>query len=59
VKQQGGEVAQLMTEILVSCLPKNLPEFIELDITNLELNQLLHLSDVAVPEGVTFIDLTH
>ncbi len=59
VKQQGGEVAQLMSEIVVSCLPKDLPEFIELDITNLELNQLLHLSDVAAPEGVTFVDLAH
>jgi len=59
VKQQGGEVAQLMTEIEVSCLPKDLPEFIELDITNLELNQLLHLSDVTAPEGVTFVDLSH
>ncbi len=59
VKQQGGEVAQLMTEIEVSCLPKHLPEFIELDISNLELNQLLHLSDVTAPEGVTFIELAH
>lgn len=59
VKQQGGEVAQLMTEIEVSCLPRHLPEFIELDISNLELNQLLHLSDVTAPEGVTFTELTH
>lgn len=59
VKQQGGEIAQLMTEIEVSCLPKHLPEFIELDISNLELNQLLHLSDIAAPEGVTFVELTH
>ena len=48
-----------MTEIEVSCLPKNLPEFIELDITELELNQVLHLSDVTVPEGVVFVDLAH
>jgi len=59
VKQQGGEVARLMTEIEVSCLPKDLPEFIELDISHMELNQLLHLSDVAAPEGVTFVDLAH
>ena len=59
VKKQGGEVSHLMTEIEVSCLPKHLPEFIALDISKLELNQLLHLSDIAAPEGVTFVDLTH
>jgi len=59
VKQQGGEIVRQMTEIEVSCLPKNLPEFIELDITELELNQVLHLSEVPVPEGVVFVDLAH
>ena len=59
VKLQGGEIQHLMTEIEISCLPKNLPEFIELDVTNLELNELLHLSDVPVPEGVEFVELTH
>ena len=48
-----------MTEIEISCLPKDLPEFIELDVTELELNQVLHLSDVTVPEGVTFTELAH
>lgn len=59
VKLQGGEIQHLMTEIEISCLPKDLPEFIELDVTELELNQLLHLSDVTIPEGVTFTDLAH
>lgn len=59
VKLQGGEIQHLMTEIEVSCLPKNLPEFIELDVTELELNDVLHLSDVPVPEGVEFVDLSH
>jgi large subunit ribosomal protein L25 len=59
VKLQGGEIQHLMTEIEVSCLPKNLPEFIELDVTELELNQILHLSDVKAPEGVEFVELTH
>jgi len=59
VKLQGGEIQHLMTEIEVTCLPKNLPEFIELDVTSLELNDLLHLSDVPVPEGVEFVELTH
>lgn len=59
VKLQGGEIQHLLTEIEISCLPKNLPEFIELDVTNLELNEVLHLSDVSVPEGVEFVELTH
>lgn len=59
VKEQGGEVHHLMTEIEVSCLPKYLPEFIELDVSALELNQVMHLSDVSVPEGVEFVDLAH
>jgi large subunit ribosomal protein L25 len=59
VKLQGGEIQHLMTEIEISCLPKDLPEFIELDVTELELNEVLHLSDVTVPEGVTFTDLAH
>jgi large subunit ribosomal protein L25 len=59
VKLQGGEIQHLMTEIEVSCLPRNLPEFIALDVTHLELNDLLHLSDVPVPDGVEFVELTH
>lgn len=59
VKVQGGEIQHLMTEIEISCLPKDLPEFIELDVTELGLNEVLHLSDVPVPEGVEFVDLSH
>jgi large subunit ribosomal protein L25 len=59
VKLQGGEIQHLMTEIEISCLPRNLPEFIELDVTELELNDILHLSDIAVPQGVEFVDLSH
>jgi large subunit ribosomal protein L25 len=59
VKLQGGEIQHLMTEIEISCLPKDLPEFIALDVSELELNEVLHLSDVAAPAGVTFTDLAH
>jgi len=59
VKIQGGEIQHLLTEIEVSCLPRNLPEFIEVDVSGLELNQLLHLSDIPAPEGVEFVELTH
>ncbi len=48
----GGIVSRNLTEIEVSCLPKNLPEFIEIDISALELGSSLHLSDITLPKGV-------
>jgi|TARA_B100001250_G_scaffold414629_1_gene454957 large subunit ribosomal protein L25 len=52
VKMQGGEVAKIINDIEISCLPKNLPEYLEIDISNLELNQSLHVSDLNLPDGV-------
>jgi len=52
VKEGGGSVSQLMTDVEVSCLPKNLPEYFEVDIGGLDLNEMLHLSDIRVPDGV-------
>jgi large subunit ribosomal protein L25 len=57
VKDQGGVVDHLMTDVEIRCLPKNLPEYLELDVSALELNQLYHLSDIKVPEGVTLVAL--
>jgi len=57
VKQGGGSVSQLMNDVEVSCLPKDLPEFFEVDIAVLELDQMLHLSDIKVPEGVEILQL--
>lgn len=59
VREQGGEIAHLTTDVEISCLPKDLPEYLEIDITDLELNQLLHLSDIKVPEGVEVVALAH
>jgi large subunit ribosomal protein L25 len=52
VKQQGGQISHLMTEIEVSCLPKHLPEYIEVDVADLELDGAITLSEVKLPEGV-------
>lgn len=57
VKQQGGVVSYDLTEIEISCLPKDLPAFIELDLIDLELNQILHMSDLTLPEGVEAVAL--
>ncbi|MHB1511615.1 MAG: 50S ribosomal protein L25/general stress protein Ctc [Acidiferrobacter sp.] len=59
VKLQGGLVAHLMTEVDVSCLPSQLPEFLTVDVGNLNVGDSIHLSNLTVPEGVTLTDLTH
>ncbi|MPW28907.1 50S ribosomal protein L25/general stress protein Ctc [Agarivorans sp. B2Z047] len=55
--KNGGKVHHLATEIEVSCLAKDLPEYIEVDVANLELGSSLHISDIALPEGVTSVEL--
>jgi large subunit ribosomal protein L25 len=57
VKSQGGIVSHMRNEIEVTCLPKDLPEFIEVDISGLSINESIHLSQLKVPEGVTLVDL--
>ncbi len=52
VKDGGGSVSRLMNDVEVSCLPKNLPEYIEVDIAELELDAMLSLSDIKLPKGV-------
>ena len=59
VKLGGGAVFRLLTEVEVSCLPKDLPEYIEVDISHLNLDEMLYLSDIKVPEGVELIELTY
>ncbi len=59
VKQEGGVINHLQTDVEVSCLPKDLPEFLEVDVSQLKLGHSLHLSDVRVPEGVEILALTH
>ena len=57
VKQGGGMISHHMTEVEILCLPKDLPEFIGVDLTNLQVNEILHLSDLVVPEGVELVAL--
>ncbi|MGD8619941.1 MAG: 50S ribosomal protein L25/general stress protein Ctc [Gammaproteobacteria bacterium] len=53
----GGLVSHEQTEVEVECLPKDLPEFIDVDISGLAVGETLHLSDLQVPEGVTLLEL--
>ncbi len=59
VKTQGGIVSHLIQDMEVSCLPKDLPEFLELDLSGMRLNDTLHLSDIPLPPGVTIPELAH
>jgi large subunit ribosomal protein L25 len=59
VKLGGGIVAHILTEADVSCLPKDLPEFIEVDVAKLEIGQSVHLSEITLPKGVEFVQLAH
>ncbi len=59
VKIGGGIVAHILTEAEVSCLPKDLPEFIEVDLAALEIGQSVHLSQITLPKGVEFVALAH
>ena len=57
VKLHGGVVSHQMTEIEISCLPRDLPEYFELDVSALDVDDTLHLSDIPVPEGVEILAL--
>jgi large subunit ribosomal protein L25 len=52
VKQGGGIISHHMSEVEISCLPKDLPEFIQVDLENVKLNETLHISDLVSPEDV-------
>jgi large subunit ribosomal protein L25 len=55
--KDGGMVAHLLTAVEISCLPADLPEYIEVDVANLALNQMVHLSDLTLPKGVKLMEL--
>ncbi|MAZ40056.1 MAG: 50S ribosomal protein L25/general stress protein Ctc [Legionellales bacterium] len=55
----GGIVEHSMKEIEISCLPADLPEYIEVDIATLELDESIHLSQIKAPKGVEFLAITH
>ena len=57
VKLGGGIVAHTMTDIEIQCLPKNLPEFIEVDMAEVDLGDIVHISDIVLPEGVESVAL--
>jgi len=57
VKLQGGQVSHLKTDLEISCLPKDLPEAIEVDLGAMNLNETIFVKDLKLPEGVTVPEL--
>lgn len=59
VKTQGGVVSHLLNDVEVSCLPKDLPEYIEVDLSEMVMNEIKRLSDLKLPAGVEIVSLAH
>ena len=59
VRLGGGNLIRNMTEIEIVCLPKDLPEYIEIDVLELEIGDAVHLSEVKLPAGVESVELSH
>ncbi len=59
VKTGGGIVEHHTNQVDVECLPKDLPEFIEIDLSNMQVNDSIHLSQLTLPAGVTLVELKH
>jgi len=59
VKTLGAVFSHLSSDIEVECLPRDLPEFIAVDLQHLEVGTILHASDLTLPEGVRIVALVH
>ncbi len=57
VKMQGGMIQHQATDVEVQCLPGDIPEYIEVDMLEVETGQIIHLSDITLPEGVVSVAL--
>ncbi|MBC7502034.1 MAG: 50S ribosomal protein L25/general stress protein Ctc [Herminiimonas sp.] len=55
VKLSAGIISHVMSELDVTCLPKDLPEFVEVDLSTIEVGNSIHLADLKLPEGVTAV----
>ncbi|MBP9727460.1 MAG: 50S ribosomal protein L25/general stress protein Ctc [Gammaproteobacteria bacterium] len=59
VKTGGGIMNRFVVEVEITCLPSDLPEFIEVDVSKIEIDEILHLSNLTPPKGVVFTALSH
>ena len=54
---KGGILSTLVSDIEISCLPSQLPEYLEIDVSGMEIGDLFRLSDVNLPEGAVIVEL--
>jgi len=59
VKLEGGIVSHIMTEVDIACLPKDLPQYIEVNLGALNMGESIHLSQIQIAEGIELTPLTH
>jgi large subunit ribosomal protein L25 len=59
VKMEGGVITHSITELEIQCLPADLPEYIEFDMGTVTAGQIIHISDLQLPEGVESVALSH
>ena len=59
IKTDGGVASHVITELEIRCLPKDLPEYIDVDMAEITLGETIHLSDLKLPEGVENYGLIH
>jgi large subunit ribosomal protein L25 len=59
VRLEGGSISHLLNEVEITCLPADLPEYIEVYMAELKLGEIIHLSDLAMPDGVNIVALDH
>ena len=57
VKQDGGMVSHVMSSVEITCLPADLPEYIEIDVQHLALGDSIHMSEIKLPAGVVIPEL--
>lgn len=57
VKSSGGIVSYNIAHLYVHCLPNNIPEQLEADLSNMKIGESMHLSDISIPEGVEIVSL--
>ena len=59
VRLEGGAISHIMTEVEISCLPRHLPEYIEVDLAEMKVGDTVHLGELKLPEGVSIYALKH
>ncbi len=57
--KMGGVLSRMANDVEITCLPKDLPEYLEVDLSALELDQMVYLSNIEVPEGVEIVELSY